>query len=70
MPTRCVLAGYDTRSGPDRCPYCGDAHFAFEDDGDPETLLVRCWCGATARARRDDPDLPAEVRAALDTGGE
>lgn len=39
------------------CPYCKESHGAFEDDGDPETVKYLCWCGASARVRRDDPDL-------------
>jgi hypothetical protein len=53
-----VLRGYDTVPG-QRCPYCGDAHMAFVDDGDPDTWKVMCWCGAKARVRKDDEDVRA-----------
>lgn len=49
-----VVRGY----GPvdEVCPYCGDSYMAFEDDGQ-ERLLVRCWCGATARVERSEPEI-------------
>jgi hypothetical protein len=52
-----VLAGYQPIPGAPPCPYCGDRHYAVEDDGDPANYLIRCWCGATCRCRRDDPDM-------------
>lgn len=52
-----VVRGYDTV--PERCPYCGGSHMAFVDDGDDATYQVKCWCGAKARVRKDDPDLVA-----------
>lgn len=52
-----VLAGYQHVGAAPRCPYCGDRHYALEDHGRADFLLVRCWCGATARIQRDDQDL-------------
>jgi hypothetical protein len=52
-----VVVGYDHVASAPNCPYCGDRHYCFEDDGNPDTYLVRCWCGAKARARKDDPDM-------------
>jgi hypothetical protein len=40
------------------CPYCGYRYYCLEDDGHPEAYLVRCWCGAKCRLRKDEPDLP------------
>lgn len=52
-----VVRGYDHLPGAESCPFCGENHYALVDDGDDVTLQVKCWCGATARVRRDDPDL-------------
>ena len=52
-----VIAGYRPVLHVEACPYCGCKHYALEDDGNPDSLLVRCWCGATARVQRDDPDV-------------
>jgi hypothetical protein len=57
-----VIAGYRHWPGVS-CPYCGDGHGAIEDTGDPETYTYRCWCGSTAKVRRDDPDLVAHLGA-------
>jgi len=40
-----------------RCPYCGSDYMAIEDDGQPDSYLARCWCGAGARVHKDDSDL-------------
>jgi hypothetical protein len=45
----------------DRCGACGGNYLAVEDDGRADSYLVRCWCGATARVRKDDPDLAQAV---------
>jgi hypothetical protein len=52
---RCVV-GYRHWPGAD-CPHCHYDYMAIEDDGDPQSYLVRCWCGATARVLRDDAGL-------------
>lgn len=52
-----VVSGYREVVDAPPCPYCGGRHYALEDDDDPVTLKIRCWCGATARVRRDDPNL-------------
>lgn len=54
-----VLLGYAPRPDWPACPFCGDRHFALDDDGHPDTYKVRCWCGATARVAKDDPDIVA-----------
>jgi len=46
------------------CPYCGDGHGAIEDDGITSKYLYRCWCGATARVPKDDPDILAAIEVA------
>lgn len=58
-----VLSGYRPR---DRakwppCRFCGECHYMIEDDGREDSLKIGCWCGATARVKRDDPDLVGEV---------
>lgn len=56
-----VLAGYQPIPSAPACPYCGDRHYAVEDDGDEATYLIRCWCGAKCRCRKDDPDMAAHL---------
>jgi hypothetical protein len=58
-----VLVGYQHIASAPSCPYCGDKHYAIEDDGNPDTLLVACWCGGHARVWRDDPDIVAYLEA-------
>lgn len=60
-----TILGYRTMPKADQCSFCGDRYYAVQDDGQPDTWLVRCWCGARARVRKDDPDLLEEIRAAL-----
>lgn len=51
-----VLLGYDILPG-FTCPSCGQHVALVEDEGDPVSVRVRCWCGANGLARRDDPDM-------------
>ncbi len=65
----------DDRAVTVRLQLAGDRHFALEDVDDPVQLLVRCWCGATAKVRRDDedladwPELPDAYRPQAVSGG-
>jgi hypothetical protein len=52
-----LVVGYRHWGGETRCRFCGGDYMAIEDDGEMASYLVRCWCGATARVRRNDPDL-------------
>lgn len=56
-----VVLGYTIIESSPPCPYCGGKTYMIEDDGDHpwrhDSYKVRCWCGATARVSKDDPDL-------------
>jgi hypothetical protein len=52
-----VLSGYQPMPTAPACPYCSGRHFCVEDDGNPDSYLVRCWCGAKCRCKKDDPDM-------------
>lgn len=54
-----LILGYQHWPGVE-CPYCHEGTGAIEDDGG-EKYLYRCWCGATARVAKDDPDLLAAL---------
>jgi hypothetical protein len=57
-----VILGYRDWPGT-HCPYCGGSYGAIEDDGITSKYLYRCWCGATARVAKDDPDILAAIGA-------
>lgn len=50
------------------CPSCAGQVAMIEDDGTPDRVLVRCWCGGHGHCPANDPDivlalgLPAEPR--------
>jgi hypothetical protein len=52
-----VLLGYQHIGSADPCPFCGGKTYTIRDVGDPEKYRVDCWCGASARVDRNDPDL-------------
>jgi hypothetical protein len=56
-----VILGYRDWPGT-HCPYCNGSYGAVEDDGDKK-YLYHCWCGATARVAKDDPDILAAIEA-------
>lgn len=56
-----VILGYRLWPGI-ACPHCGDGYGAIHDDGGEKYQYV-CWCGATARVPKDDPDLLAALEA-------
>jgi uncharacterized protein (DUF983 family) len=33
------------------CPMCGARYGMLETTDDPDVVLYRCWCGATAKGR-------------------
>jgi hypothetical protein len=59
-----VLLGFQHIDSAPPCPYCLGQHFAIEDDGAGETYKVLCWCGASARVAKADPDLVELLRQA------
>lgn len=59
-----VIRGYDHIPKAPLCPYCGSNYFCVEDDDDPETYRIVCWCGAKCRCRKDDPDMVAYLASA------
>lgn len=56
-----VVVGYRHWGTGTRCGSCGGDYLAVEDDGRRESYLVRCWCSATARVLKTDPDLVQAV---------
>lgn len=56
-----VLMGYHQWEAAPPCPYCGSRYYCVEDDDDDRGYLIRCWCGATCRCRRDDKDMMAHL---------